>query len=235
MTDPTIDKAALEAAIKAYGNLNGIGALHGEKIERAIRAYLAAINPAGPELWGRQPDTGVWCQIDDGTHAEEQVAKFEAIYAAAGWTDLRRTNPFALAALPPTTDAVASLNISEVEPVADDDGFVARDFIDLASQLRSGHEVIRRAALSNNFNVVLAALDRCSARTPEGVRDGVLEEAAQLCDAEADKRFAQARKADAGDTSWGVDLAASASAQDNKAITARALGAAIRALKGNRT
>lgn len=74
-----------------------------------------------------------------------------------------------------------------------------------------------------------------SPQAPEGVRDEVLEEAAQLCDAEADKRFAQARKADAGDTSWGVDLAASASAQDNKAITARALGAAIRALKGNRT
>jgi hypothetical protein len=66
-------------------------------------------------------------------------------------------------------------------------------------------------------------------------RDAALEEAAKVCDDEADKRFAQARKADAGDASWGSDLQAAASAQDNKAITARSLATAIRALKASRS
>lgn len=62
-------------------------------------------------------------------------------------------------------------------------------------------------------------------------RDAVIEECAALCDAEADKRFDQARMATMGDTSWGIDTAASAIAQDNKAITARSLASALRALK----
>jgi hypothetical protein len=48
----------------------------------------------GPELWGRSPITGFYEQIDDGGHTEEKVAEFEAIYAEAGWTGLRRDNPF---------------------------------------------------------------------------------------------------------------------------------------------
>lgn len=61
-------------------------------------------------------------------------------------------------------------------------------------------------------------------------RAGFVEECARICDDEADRRFANARAVDAGSTNWGIDLRASASAQDNKAITARGLAAAIRAL-----
>lgn len=57
----------------------------------------------GPKLWGREPGSGHWVQIDDGSHTDAEVTSFEADYAAAGWTDLRRTNPFS-AALPATTD-----------------------------------------------------------------------------------------------------------------------------------
>jgi hypothetical protein len=53
---------------------------------------------------------------------------------------------------------------NEVEPLGrvsePDDGFVARDFIDTASQLRSGHNVIRQAAVNDHLDVILAALDR---------------------------------------------------------------------------
>src|SRR5690606_5690060 len=43
MTDAeiTLEPEAVKAAVHAYGSLNGIGAFHPEKIERAIRAYRA--------------------------------------------------------------------------------------------------------------------------------------------------------------------------------------------------
>lgn len=62
---------------------------------RAAAKVRAKDAPIGPELWGRQPGTGLWVQIDDGSHTDEEVASFKATYAAAGWTNLRRTNPFA--------------------------------------------------------------------------------------------------------------------------------------------
>lgn len=61
---------------------------------------------------------------------------------------------------------------SPTDSGAGPDGFTARDFIDTASQLRSGHEVIRRAALSNNYNVILAALDRASDAHPAPPQSG---------------------------------------------------------------
>lgn len=83
-----------------------------------------------------------------------------------------------------------------------------------------------------NGIVLERACSMCSAALPP-LGDGraeIVEECARLCDAEAELRFAQARKADDGDTSWGIDTHASSIAQDNKAITARGLAAAIRAL-----
>lgn len=45
----SLNQAGIEAALAAYGSLNGIGALHGEKIERAILAYLSATRPTTPD------------------------------------------------------------------------------------------------------------------------------------------------------------------------------------------
>lgn len=55
--------------------------------------------PRGPELWGTHPITGFRVRISEGGHNEEEVASFEVVYAAAGWTDLCRTNPFSADAI----------------------------------------------------------------------------------------------------------------------------------------
>ena len=75
-----------------------LGAMSREKAQAIVDAHNEAIlaaEPVGPVLWGRAPKTGEWQQIDDGSHTAEEVAAFEATYMAAGWTDLRRSNPFA--------------------------------------------------------------------------------------------------------------------------------------------
>lgn len=41
------------------------------------------------------------------------------------------------------------------------DGFSVQEFKETADQLRSGQDATVRAALSNRFNIILAALDRC--------------------------------------------------------------------------
>jgi hypothetical protein len=43
--DVKLDEAGVRAAVRGYGNLSGIGALHQEKLEAALRAYLAATKP----------------------------------------------------------------------------------------------------------------------------------------------------------------------------------------------
>lgn len=50
--------------------------------------------PIGPELWGIQPETGLWVQIADGSNTDVQVASFIGPYKRAGWTGLRKSNPF---------------------------------------------------------------------------------------------------------------------------------------------
>lgn len=88
-------------------------------IER-LRAALSVVShetgdgetEAGPKLWGREPGSGHWVQIDDGSHTDAEVTSFEADYAAAGWTDLRRTNPFSASSPTDETQGVKR------EPVA---------------------------------------------------------------------------------------------------------------------
>jgi hypothetical protein len=174
MTEIPIDKQALEAA-RRIARDHSFSALtydeHCGLVDEAVTTYLAALPPTTD---GVRVTVREWTQLIADLDA---AMRGQPDVTDQWWLDCGTIRA-------KLTRIMASLNISEAEPVADDDGFVARDFIDLASQLRSGHEVIRRAALSNNFNVVLAALDRCSAPTtslqaPEGVRDDVLATAAR--------------------------------------------------------
>jgi hypothetical protein len=89
-----------------------------------------------------------------------------------------------------------------------------------------------RLGRNNARSAAKLAIRAYLAATGEAVaRNDVLEEAAKLCDDEADLRFKQARLAQGGDISWGLDTHASSMAQDHKAITARGLAEAVRALK----
>jgi hypothetical protein len=66
------------------------------------------------------------------------------------------------------------------------------------------------------------------ARTIMAAKAEQREADAKICDAEAARRIHNGNLAWKGDPAWGYDTKAAAVAQDNKAITAQALAAAIR-------
>jgi chromosome segregation ATPase len=104
------------------------------------------------------------------------------------------------------------------------------DVLSLSNDLAIEHEQVEE--LSAQLAAAEANLAAANKQIEEmrGAREQAIEECAKVCEAEAEKRFSQARKASAGDASWGIDTVASSMAQDHKAITAQGLAHAIRAL-----
>lgn len=75
--------------------LDGYAPSKEEALAMAVEIRTIRAARKGPDLWGRHPTTGLWVQIDNGSHTAAEVAHFKTIYAAAGWTKLRYSNPFA--------------------------------------------------------------------------------------------------------------------------------------------
>jgi len=65
-----------------------------EALNQHLHGDGESVSKRGPELWGREPETGFWVQIADGSNTDEEVTGFKATYAAVGWTSLRKSNPF---------------------------------------------------------------------------------------------------------------------------------------------
>lgn len=86
-----------------------------------------------------------------------------------------------------------------------DDTFDRAEYEHTAALLRSGDEAVVNAALSNNYNIILAALDQCIAARPDAVprrsRVGMMtpaELAIRSAQAEVEKLGASPYLTDAG-------------------------------------